>query len=124
MADYALRAFMPTGNSIAITAATTAPDGVQCLPGAVGNEPGAVGGGPAQFRVHNSGTVYVFMGFGASNTTAQTNANTAPAAGAPAIAIAIPPGAIEAFTLPRSNYFSFKSASSTATVYMTPGRGI
>ena len=116
-------AFTPVGNTAAITAATTAPDGVQVLPGAMGNEP-AVGGTPVQFRVYNSGTVVVFMGWSqASAAAANTNANTAPSSGSPAFPPAVPPGSVEVWTLPRNAYISFKAASSTATVYVTPGRG-
>ena len=124
MSDYALRAWMPTGNTIAITAATTPPDGVQCLPGAVGNEPGAVGGGPVQYRVHNAGSVYAYLAFGATNTAAVTNADTAPASGTPQPNYPLPPGGIEILTFPRTHYFSAGTASSTATVFMTPGKGV
>ena len=124
MSDYAIRPWMPTGNTVAIAGATTAANGVQIRPGGEGNEPGAAGGGPVQYRIHNSGSVYTYLGWGATNTAAQTASNTVAVDGTPSPALVLPPGAIECLTLPRTMFFAVKSASGTPVVYITPGKGV
>ena len=51
-------------------------------------------GGTGQFRIVNSGTVTVFLGFGPTAAEAAANA-VAPVAGTPSNAMALLPGAIE-----------------------------
>lgn len=62
-------------------------------------------------RIYNSGPSTVFVEYG--NTPA-TVANSMP----------IPAGQTELFSFGRSGFLSMITASSTATVYVTPGEGI
>jgi hypothetical protein len=68
--------------------------------------------GSSNVRIHNKGTVGLFVTFGGSSVTATT------AAGIP-----IPVGAIEIFGLGNYDYVAAITASGTATLYATPGQG-
>lgn len=128
MSDYALRSFMPNGETVAITAAASSPAGVQCRPGGqaqFGSEPGAAGGGPVQYRIYNSHSALVYLGYSQVDAaTAQTMADDTPASGNAGAAIPIPAGAIEVWTLPRNAYFTFQTDTTSGTVWMTPGKGV
>lgn len=110
-------AFNPQGDTIAIAATTTAPDGVQASTHSrfSAQETG-------QVRVVNAGSVTVFLGFGATAEEAASNA-VAAAAGTPAAGVPLLSGAVEILRFPAGSYFS-GYASSAATVYITPGQGI
>lgn len=117
------RPWYQVGNTACITANNTAPTGVQVLPGApFGNEP-TTGGGSLQFRCHNSGTVIIHLGYGATASDAVNNANTAASSGSPQPALPLAPGLTEILTLPRQYYFSAKAGAATS-VYITPGKGV
>lgn len=62
-------------------------------------------------RVYNAGLVAVFIQFGDSSVVATV------------AKMPIPPGAVEVFTIAGATYFAAITASSTADVYVTPGRG-
>lgn len=116
-----MKPFVPRGNTIAITAAVTAPDAVAA---SVTTGKYSVG----QYRVVNAGTVTAFLGFDRVAATAKTNAAVVSTSGA---AIPLVPGAVEVLGFSDSTqlsapeiYFSAATASGTATIYITPGEGI
>jgi hypothetical protein len=117
MATNSQIAFSPLGNTVAITAAATAPNGVQALV-SERNSPNS----PGQYRVINSSTVMVHLGVGATVAKAKANA-VAAASGNPAAGIPLVPGAVEILRFGPEAYFSALAASS-ATIYITPGQGI
>jgi len=117
MATNSQIAFAPLGETVAITAAATAPDGVQARV-SERNSPNS----PGQYRVINAGTVIVHLGIGATVAKAKANAEAA-VSGNPAPGIPLLPGAVEILRFGPDAYFSALAASS-ATVYITPGQGI
>ena len=92
-----------------MTAATSAPVGVQVPE--VGTNQGY------QFRIHNAGSVIAFLGFGATAGAAQSAALVA--SGVP-----IPAGVVEVLSFPIGSYFSAITSSGSASVYLTPGKGL
>lgn len=109
------RAFNPTGPTIKLVAATTAPTGLQ-----------AIGAPPAnQYRIHNAGTTTAFIAFGTSAGSAQTNAVTPTGAGASSKnSYPLPSNAVEVFTAPLNCFWSAICASGTDDLYITPGEGL
>jgi hypothetical protein len=104
--------FTPTGDTILVPAAASAPTGVQA----------ASASGVGQYRIVNTGTIVVHLGVGA--TAAQATANAVAAtAGVPAKGIIVMPGAIEILRFANDAFFSGVSASAV-NVYITPGQGI
>lgn len=104
--------FAPTGNTILVPAAASAPTGVQAVAAA----------GVGQYRIVNTGTIVVHLGVGA--TAAQATANAVAAtAGVPAKGIIVMPGAIEILRFANDAFFSGVSASAVS-LYVTPGQGI
>jgi hypothetical protein len=107
-----LNAFTKTGNTIAFLAATTAPSPVQCLSTTLGGN---------QYRVINTGTVTVFLGYGQDSANATTNANVVTTTGQ---SFPLLPSTDEILTFVPNAYFTAKTASGTATIYITPGDGL
>ena len=107
-----LNAFTKTGNTIAFLAATTAPTPVQCLSTTLGGN---------QYRVINTGTVTVFLGYGQDSANATTNANVVTTTGQ---SFPLLPSTDEILTFVPNAYFTAKTASGTATIYITPGDGL
>lgn len=91
---------------------TVAPTPVQCLSSTLGGN---------QYRVINSGTVTVFLGYGdtAANATA-----TAVVVSTTAPSFPLLPGTDEILTFVPNAYFTGITTSGNATVYITPGDGI
>lgn len=110
-------AFAPLGETIAITANATSPNGVQALV-SERNKAHSTG----QYRVVNAGTVIVHLGVGPTVAKAKANAEAA-ASGNPAAGIPLLPGAVEILRFSDTSYFSGLSASAQ-TLYITPGQGI
>lgn len=110
-------AFSALGNTIAITATTVAPDGVQAL---VSESNKTFSSG--QYRVVNAGTVIVHLGIGSTVAAAKANAAAA-VSGTPGAGIPLLPGAIEILRFSADAYFSGLAASAQ-TLYITPGQGI
>jgi hypothetical protein len=110
-------AFKTLGNTVAITAASTAPTGVQAS--ASSTSKAAFAG---QYRIVNAGSVTVHLGVGATAAAAAANA-VAALAGYPATGIPLVPGAVEIFSFDVDTYFSGLAASNT-TLYITPGAGL
>ena len=117
MATNSQIAFAPLGETVAITANSTAPNGVQALV-AEKNSPNSRG----QYRVVNAGTAIVHLGVGPTVAKAKANAEAA-ASGNPAPGIPLLPGAVEILRFGPEAYFSGVAASSQ-TLYITPGQGI
>lgn len=103
-------AFTPMGNTVTFTAAATAPTPVQAKSTTIGG---------TQYRVHNTGSVVVYMGFGDTDTAASTMANTTIVGST----ISLMPNSVEVFTFNVNQYFTGATASSTAVVNITPGDG-
>jgi hypothetical protein len=110
-------AFAPLGETIAITANATSPNGVQALV-SERNKAHSTG----QYRVVNAGTVIVHLGVGPTVAKAKANAEAA-ASGNPAAGIPLLPGAVEILRFSDTSYFSGLAASAQ-TLYITPGQGI
>ena len=107
-----LNAFTKTGNTVTFLAATTAPTPVQCLSTTLGGN---------QYRVINNGSVTVFLGYGQDADNATTNANVVTTTGQ---AFPLLPSTDEILTFVPNAYFTAKTTSGTATIYITPGDGL
>lgn len=106
-----IMAFTPMGNTVSFTAAVTAPAAVQASGSIIG---------ATQYRVHNTGNVAVFLGFG-STANAAANVANASVSGS---TIVLVPSSVEIFTFNANQFFTGATSSSTAVVYITPGDGI
>ena len=107
-----LNAFTKTGNTITFTANVAAPTPVQCLSTTLGGN---------QYRVINTGTITVFLGYGQDAANATTNANVVTSSGP---SFPLLPSTDEILTFVPNAYFTAISASGTATIYITPGDGL
>lgn len=97
--------FTPTGDTVNVAAISTTGNV------ALGTFSGSAG---ASVRVYNAGTATVFIAFGISTVEAVA-----------ATSMPVPAGAIEVFAVgPGVTHMAAITASSTATVYATPGQGI
>ena len=105
-------AFTKTGNTVAFTAAVTAPTPVQALSTTLGGN---------QYRIINSGSVTVFLGYGTASGDATNNATVVTTTG-PAFPLLA--GTDEILTFVPNAYFTGITGSSTAVVYITCGDGI
>jgi len=104
--------FSPCGNTVVITAATTAPSPVQV--------PSATLGGN-QYRIINSGTVTVILGYG--QTSAQASSGAVVPTSTQNNCLPLLPGTDEIITFVPNAYFSANATTGTATLYITPGDG-
>ena len=104
--------FAPCGNTVVISATTTASTPAQV--------PSATLGGN-QYRIINSGAVTVILGYG------QTAALASSGAVVPTTTqnncLPLLPGTDEIITFAPNAYFSANATSSNATIYITPGDG-
>lgn len=107
-----INAFTKTGNTVVFAADTVAPTPVQCLSSTLGGN---------QYRVINSGTVTVFLGYGTSAATANAAASIISSSGE---ALPLLAGTDEILTFVPNAYFTGVTASGNATVYITPGDGL
>lgn len=105
-------AFTKTGNTVAFTANVAAPTAVQAISTTIGGN---------QYRIINSGTVTVFLGYGTTAADANTNA-TVVTTTAPSFPLL--PGTDEILTFVPNAYFTGITSSGTATIYVTPGDGL
>ena len=106
------QAFTKLGNTVAFTAATTAPTAVQAVSSTLGGN---------QYRIINAGLVTVFLGYGTTASEASNNAVVVTASGA---SIPLLPGTDEILTFVPNAYFTGITANSTAVVYISPGDGL
>ena len=106
-----INAFSKTGNTVTFTAGTSAPTPVQCLSTTLGGN---------QYRIINSGTSLVFLGYGvdAANATAASANVTSSGAAFPLL-----PGTDEILTFVPNAYFTGTSTAN-AVIYITPGDGV
>jgi len=104
--------FMPSGNTVTFTAATTAPTPVQAASTTLGGN---------QYRIINAGTVTVFLGYGTSASVASNNAAVVSTTG-PSIPLLA--GTDEILTFVPNAYFTGVTSSGTAQVYITSGDGM
>ena len=106
------QAFTKTGNTVAFTANVAAPTAVQCLSTTLGGN---------QYRIINSGTVTVFLGYGTSASDAGNNCAVVTTTGPSFPLLA---GTDEILTFVPNSYFTGITSSGTATIYVTPGDGM
>jgi hypothetical protein len=106
-----IMAFTPMGNTVTFTAAVTPPTAVRAT--------SSTNSG-TQYRVHNAGSVVVYMGFGDSASAATTMANTTVIGST----LSLMPNSVEVFTMNANSYFTGATASGTAVVTITPGDGM
>jgi hypothetical protein len=95
--------FTPMGNTVSFVAAVSPPTAVQALSTTVGG---------TQYRVHNTGNVVVYLGFGPTANASIVGST-----------LSLVGGGVEVFTLNANQYFTGATASGTAIVNITPGDG-
>jgi hypothetical protein len=104
--------FSPCGNTVVISATTTASTPVQVPSSTLGGN---------QYRIINSGSVTVILGYG--QTSAQATSGSVVPATTQNNCLPLLPGTDEIITFVPNAYFSANCVSSTATLYITPGDG-
>lgn len=102
--------FTPLGNTVAFTAATTYPAPVQAT---------SFNGTATNYRIHNTGNVVVYIGFGNDTATANAGANTSISGQT----ISMVPGSVEVFSFNANQYFTGVTVSGTSVVTIMPGTG-
>lgn len=107
-----LNAFQKMGNTVTFLADTVAPTPIQASSGTNNGN---------QYRVINTGTVTVFLGYGMDAANATTNANIVTSSGP---AFPILPNTDEILTFVPNAYFTGVTSSGVATIYITPGDGL
>jgi hypothetical protein len=107
-----INAFTRTGNTITFTAATTAPTPVQCPSTTLGGN---------QYRIINTGTVTVFLGYAVASSDAANNAIVISTTG---LSLPLLPNTDEILSFVPNAYFTAITASGTAQIYITPGDGL
>ena len=107
-----INAFTRTGNTVAFTANVAAPTTIQCSSTTLGGN---------QYRIINSGTVTVFLGYGTTSSEATNNAVVVSTTGPSYPLLA---GTDEILSFVPNAYFTGVTSSGTATVYITPGDGL
>ena len=107
-----INAFAKTGNTVTFLAATSAPTPVQCVSTTLGGN---------QYRIINSGTGIVFLGYGidAANATASAANVTSSQTAFPLL-----PSTDEILTFVPNAHFTGITTTGTARVYITPGDGV
>ena len=105
-----IMAFTPMGNTVTFTAAVTAPTPVHAVSSTVGG---------TQYRIHNTGSNIVYLGFGNTALAATAAAN----ASINGSTISLMPNSVEVFTFNGSVYFTGVTSTSTSTVTIVPGDG-
>lgn len=105
-------AFTKTGNTIAFVANVAAPTAVQCTSTTLGGN---------QYRIINSSSVTVFLGYGTSSSDASNNAVVVTTTG---LSFPLLAGTDEILSFVPNAYFTGITSSGTANVYITPGDGM
>jgi hypothetical protein len=106
-----VNAFTRTGNTVAFLAATSAPTPIQAVSTTLGGN---------QYRIINAGSVTVFLGYGSDDASANSSAAVITTTGT---SIPLLPGTDEILSFVPNAYFTGITASSNATIYVTPGDG-
>ena len=110
-------AYTVTGNTVTLTAATSAPTPVQCSSATLGGN---------QYRIINSSTTQgCFLSFASDPTTA-TNNCVIPTGGGNSSTrtIYILPSTDEVVTFVPNAYFTAITSTGTAVLYISPGDGM
>ena len=107
-----VQAFTQLGNTVVFTASTSAPTPVQAISKTLGGN---------QYRIINSGTITVFLGYGATASDASNNSAVVSTTGA---SIPLLPGTDEILSFVPNAYFTGITSSGTAAIYITPGDGM
>jgi hypothetical protein len=105
-----IMAFTPMGNTVSFNAAVTPPTPVRATSTTLGG---------TQYRVHNTGNVVVYMGFGNTAAAATSVANTSLSGST----ISLMPNSVEVFTFNANQYFTGATSSGTAVVTIVAGDG-
>jgi hypothetical protein len=108
-------AFVPLGNTVTFLANTQAPTPVQAVQSSANNV------SFCQYRIFNSGTNLVFLGWGSNTTIANNNAIVVTTS---ASCLPVLPGTLEIVSLPSNTYITAITASGTSQIYVTPGVGV
>ena len=106
-----INAFTKTGNTVTFIAGVTAPTPVQVTNTTIGGN---------QYRIINSGTTLVFLGYGTTAALATTNSANVTTTGN---AFPLLAGTDEILTFVPNAYFTGTSTAN-ATIYITPGDGV
>jgi len=107
-----INAFAKTGNTVTFLANTTAPSGVQALSTTLGGN---------QYRIINSGSQVVFLGYGNSAAAAAANATVVTSS---SNTFPLLPGTDEILTFMPNAWFTGITSSGNSTIYITPGDGV
>ena len=107
-----INAFTKTGNTVTFTASTSAPTPVQVTNTTIGGN---------QYRIINSGSVTVFLGYGTASADAANNATVVTSTG-PAYPLLA--GTDEILSFVPNAYFTGITSSGSAAIYITPGDGL
>jgi len=107
-----LNAFQKMGNTVVFTANTTPPTPVQATSSPNNGN---------QYRVINTGSVTVFLGYGNDAANASAAAAIVTTTGP---AFPILPNTDEILTFVPNAYFTGITSSGSATIYITPGDGL
>lgn len=112
---YVAGAFVQIGNTVTFLANTAQPTPVQCTTST------SNGISYCQYRIFNSGTQLVFLGYSANSTTANNNAVVVATTAA---SLPVLPGSLEIISAPCNAYFTAITSTSTSQIYITPGFGV
>ena len=104
--------FAPCGNTVVISATTTASAPVQVPSSTLGGN---------QYRIINAGSVTVFLGYGIASSDA---ANNSPVVTTTGPAYPLLAGTDEILTFVPNAYFTGTTSTGTANIYITPGDGM
>ena len=107
-----INAFTATGNTVTFTANTSAPTAVLVASSTLGGN---------QYRVINTGTVTVFLGYGTTAALANTAAAVVTTTGP---AFPLLSNTDEILTFVPNAYFTGITSSGSAVIYITPGDGL
>ena len=107
-----VQAFTQLGNTVAFTAASTAPTPVQAVSKTLGGN---------QYRIINPSTLTVFLGYGQSAGEATNNSSIVTTTGP---ALPLLPGTDEILSFVPNAYFTGSTSAGNAVIYITPGDGM
>ena len=110
-------AFAVSGNTIALTAATSAPSAVQCSSSTLGGN---------QYRIINASTTQgAFLSFAMDAATAQSNCVIPTGIGSYSTrTLYLLPNTDEIITFTPNAYFTAITSANSAQIYITPGDGM
>ena len=104
--------FSPCGNTVVISATTTATTPVQVQSSTLGGN---------QYRIINSGAVTVILGYG--QTSAQASSGSVVPTSTQNNCLPLLPGTDEIITFVPNAYFTGVTISGTSTIYISTGDG-